>query len=154
MRTAVLGLLTFVAGFGVRPASSFPSAGQEPAKPALIMRIERTGGFSGVSQTASMYSDGSIVLQGGKTQQTDPAMAADFVQKIPTVAAPLLKRTALPHNRCADCFVYIFTIPTGGDEKMFLLEETLIANPPGNESQERKKVYAFLHKIFRVAKSE
>jgi hypothetical protein len=112
------------------------------------MTITRTGGFAGLSEEASIYSDGRIIGTGGKVQRVGPAPAAAFAQSVTKVAAPLSRRVAIPHSLCADCFVYIFDIPSAQGEKMFLLEETLIMNPPGNESQDRKDVYAFLHKIF------
>jgi hypothetical protein len=91
-----------------------------------VVIFHRSGGFAGVDERWTMYSDGRIVKSDGEQQQVESEEVQALLETIQDTSFFELADSYIPEDTCCDRFTYSITVQLDGRVKTV---STLDASP-------------------------
>ena len=92
--------------------------GQSEKLPADVLLVfHRSGGFAGLVQQWTLYTDGRIEMPGGTQQQVDISQIQSLRDVIQAADFFALAESYVPADACCDRFTYTITVQMDGQTK-------------------------------------
>lgn len=99
----------------VPPGTETRNASEPSDLSDTVIVYNRSGGFAGLQQEWTIYSDGRIILPDGSQKQIDPTQVQAVFDAIATANFQSLKASYVPKDTCCDRFTHVITVQTGGE---------------------------------------
>lgn len=82
-----------------------------------VIIYQREGGFAGLSQEWTIYSDGTVYAPGEQELAADPDDIAELLSLSTSAEVSALDGSYVPKDNCCDKNIYTVTITDGDQEK-------------------------------------
>ncbi len=116
MRGMGLILLSFIITTNAESAQA-----AEHMRGAAI-RLDRFGGFAGISSTYWIYPDGRILGRDGNESRIEPRQVQLLLSRMQTLTFPVQRKPSL----CMDCFHYRISVAHGAGIRSFTIDEDFL----------------------------
>jgi len=93
------------------------AAGEAGVGESAVIVFKRSGGFAGIDETWTIFSDGTVKGPGGELRNVDPAQVQAVLDMAQTADFINLADSYVTLDTCCDRFFYSVTIRQGGEVK-------------------------------------
>jgi hypothetical protein len=105
-------------------------SGSPTQENAPFLVYTRSGGFAGVNEKWSLYTDGRIVPEKGEARQATPQAAQALLDQFLKADLSKLSTNNQKPDVCADCFTVELTLNSGGKRfSLSVVPESAEADP-------------------------
>jgi hypothetical protein len=91
---------------------------------SAVVVLRRTGGFAGVNDEYTIYTDGNISLPKGKETQVSSEDVVQLLDKIQELGFFEMEASYGKLSKCNDCFNYSLSVDWDGQQKTVTAVET------------------------------
>jgi hypothetical protein len=139
--TRILFILIAILAFCLPPQL------QSAEREAIVITIERTGGYAGVDDHVSVHANSEFINENGKVRHMTPAIIEGFIRSIEKVGAPAPNMATVSLSYCSDCFTYKITICRGDVAVGFVVAEPILGSSE-KDPDDVRTIRDFLTMVF------
>ncbi len=93
---------------------------------SLLIRMVRTGGYTGTEERFDIYLDGHVTNAAGQTQRVPPQAVQEIQHRVEKLDLPNSCEVRVTGSPCTDCFAYrIVLIGSSGMKRTLVLEDPM-----------------------------
>lgn len=125
----LLWLLVMPAACGMTTAPAQPDTA-EPDVSMPVIVLERSGGITGVTESWSIYADGTVRTRDGRTRSVPPEDVSRLLDEIEADGFFDLQASYAPEDACCDQYTYTLTVRRGDKSHQTMTTDNATDAPP------------------------
>ncbi|MDQ4076037.1 MAG: hypothetical protein M3220_07300 [Chloroflexota bacterium] len=126
------------------PISNTDPASEEESEGMIV--FERSGGFAGITEQWTIYSDGRVVNDKGSVWEVAPGEVQQLLDEIESLGFFDLEGKFIPKDPCCDFFTYVITV-RDGDQENTVTTVDIAPNMPAALQEVIDKINQFLSNL-------